>query len=174
LYKWRANWLELFTRERRDPVGVRRAVPSEANTITLIINAAFRQAESFFIERDRIAVEQVQSLLETGEFLISDEDGTITGCVYVERKGDRSYLGLLAVAPRAQKSGLGSSLMTVAEDHCRKAGSRFMDIQIVNLRKELPDFYHRRGYVETGTAPFTAGISTKLPCYFVKMSKALA
>ncbi|MGD1022911.1 MAG: GNAT family N-acetyltransferase [Candidatus Sulfotelmatobacter sp.] len=165
---------EILNRERRGIVVVRIAAPSEAKTITDVINAAFRQAESFFIERDRIAVEQVQSLLQTGEFLISGEDGTITGCVYVEMKGDRSYLGLLAVDPRAQKSGLGSKLMTAAEDHCRKAGSQFMDIQIVNLRKELPDFYRRRGYVETGIAPFTAGIDTKLPCHFVKMSKALA
>jgi N-acetylglutamate synthase-like GNAT family acetyltransferase len=164
----------ILNRKRRDAVVVRIAVPSEAAAIAEVINAAFRQAESFFIERDRITLEQVQSLLETGEFLISDEDGALPGCVYVERKGDRSYLGLLAVAAKAQKSGLGSSLMTAAEDHCRKAGSRFMDIQIVNLRKELPDFYHRRGYVETGSAPFTAGINTKLPCHFVKMSKALA
>jgi N-acetylglutamate synthase-like GNAT family acetyltransferase len=155
-------------------VFVRIAAPSEANIITDVINAAFSQAESFFIARDRITAEQVQTQLSTGEFLVSDEDGTITGCVYVEMKGDRSYLGLLAVDPKAQKSGLGSKLMTAAEDHCRKAGSRFMDIQIVNLRKELPDFYHRRGYVETGTAPFTAGIDTTLPCHFVKMSKPLA
>jgi N-acetylglutamate synthase-like GNAT family acetyltransferase len=161
-------------RKRRDAVAVGIAVASEAEAIAGVINAAFRQAEGFFIERDRIALEQVQALLQTGEFLITGEDGRITGCVYVEMKGDRSYLGLLAVAPKAQKSGLGSSLMTAAEDHCRKAGSRFMDIQIVNLRKELPDFYHRRGYVECGTAPFSAGVNTKLACHFVKMSKALA
>ncbi len=153
---------------------IRIAVPLEAKAITNVINAAFHRAEDFFIEHDRITVEQVQSQLSTGEFLVSEDDGTITGCVYVEMKGDRSYLGLLAIDPRAQKSGLGSKLMTAAEDHCRKAGSRFMDIQTVNLRKELPDFYHRRGYVETGTAPFTAGIETKLPCHFVKMSKPLA
>jgi N-acetylglutamate synthase-like GNAT family acetyltransferase len=155
-------------------VQVRIAGPQEAKAITDVINAAFHQAEDFFIERDRITVEQVQLQLSTGEFLVSDENGAITGCVYVEMKGDRSYLGLLAVDPKAQKSGLGSKLMTAAEEHCCKAGSRFMDIQIVNLRKELPDFYHRRGYVETGTAPFTAGIDTKLPCHFVKMSKPLA
>jgi N-acetylglutamate synthase-like GNAT family acetyltransferase len=155
-------------------VQVRIAGPLETKAITDVINAAFHQAEDFFIERDRITVEQVQSQLSTGEFLISEENGAITGCVYVEMMGDRSYLGLLAVDPRAQKSGLGSKLMTAAEDHCRKAGSRFMDIQIVSLRKELPDFYHRRGYVETGTAPFHAGIDTKLPCHFVKMSKPLA
>ncbi len=153
---------------------IRIAVPLEAKAITDVINAAFHRAEDFFIERDRITVEQVQSQLSTGEFLISEENGAITGCVYVEMKGDRSYLGLLAVDPRAQKSGLGAKLMTAAEDHCRMSNSRFMDIQVVNLRKELPDFYHRRGYVETGTALFTAGIDTKLPCHFVKMSKPLA
>jgi N-acetylglutamate synthase-like GNAT family acetyltransferase len=145
----------------------------EAGAITAVINAAFRQAESFFVERDRIDVEKVQALLRSGEFIVSEENGKITGCVYVEMRGERSYLGLLAVDPKAQKSGLGSKLMSAAEDHCRKAGSRFMDIQIVNLRKELPEFYHRRGYVETGTAPFTAGIETKIPCHFVKMAKGL-
>jgi N-acetylglutamate synthase-like GNAT family acetyltransferase len=152
---------------------LRVAKMAESRAITDVINAAFRQAESFFIERDRIDLEKVQSLLLTGDFLISDADGEITGCVYVEMQDNRSYLGLLAVDPKEQKSGLGSKLMSAAEEHCRKAGSRFMDIQIVNLRKELPGFYHRRGYVETGTAPFIAGVSTKLPCHFVKMSKPL-
>jgi N-acetylglutamate synthase-like GNAT family acetyltransferase len=156
-----------------DSVQIRIAVPQEAKAITDVINAAFHKAEDFFIERNRITRAQVQTQLSTGEFLIPDEDGAITGCVYIEMKSDRSYLGLLAVDPRTQMSGLGSKLMTAAEDHCRKAGSRFMDIQVVNLRKELPDFYHHRGYVETGTAPFTAGIETKLPCHFVKMSKPL-
>jgi len=43
----------------------------------------------------------------------------------------------------------------------------------VNLRKELPDFYHRKGYIETGTAPFPPDLNPKLPCHFVKMSKPL-
>ncbi len=48
-----------------------------------------------------------------------------------------------------------------------------MDLRMVNVRKELPSFYHRRGYVETGTEPFTPGLKPKLSCYFVKMSKPL-
>ena len=152
---------------------IRIAEMSEANAVMGVINAAFRQAEGFFIEGDRIDLEKVQSNFRAGEFLVSEEDGVITGCVYVEMQGDRSYLGLLAVDPAAQNSGLGSKLMAAAEDHCRKAGSQFMDILMVNLRKELPDFYHRRGYVEAGTAPFTPGLSPKLPCHFVKMSKPL-
>jgi N-acetylglutamate synthase-like GNAT family acetyltransferase len=155
-------------------VPVRIAGMPDAQAITEVINAAFRQAESSFLDRDRIDLEKVQSLLRTGDFLVSTEDESVTGCVYVEMKGDRSYLGLLAVDPKVQKSGLGGKLMTAAEDHCHNAGSRFMDIKIVNLRKELPDFYHRRGYAETGTDPFTASINTKLPCHFVTMTKPLA
>ncbi|MGA8234601.1 MAG: GNAT family N-acetyltransferase, partial [Candidatus Acidiferrales bacterium] len=86
---------------------------------------------------------------------------------------DRSYLGLLAVDPQAQQSGLGSKLMNAAEDHCRKAGSRVMDIRIVNLRKELPDFYHHRGYEDVGSEPFAAGFAPLVPGHFVKMSKPL-
>jgi hypothetical protein len=48
-----------------------------------------------------------------------------------------------------------------------------MDLRIVNLREELPPFYRRLGYVETGTAPFPEEIKSKLPCHFVLMSKPL-
>jgi hypothetical protein len=63
--------------------------------------------------------------------------------------------------------------MTAAENYCRERGSRFMDILIVNLRQELPVFYGRRGYVETGTTPFQEDIQTKMPCHFINMSKPL-
>jgi predicted N-acetyltransferase YhbS len=145
----------------------------DAEAIVSVINAAFRHAESFLIDQDRINVEAVRDLLQKGSFLVADDLGVLCGCVYVEPRGDRSYLGLLSVDPESQKSGLGSTLMQAAEDHCAKSGSRFMDLRIVNVRQELPTFYHRRGYLETGTEPFTPGLNPKLPCHFVKMSKAL-
>lgn len=152
---------------------LRVAEIQDAEAIVPVINAAFRHAESFLIDQDRIDVETVRDLLQKGNFLVADDRGVLCGCVYVEPRGDRSYLGLLSVDMERQKSGLGSKLMQAAEDHCAKAGSRFMDLRIVNVRKELPSFYHRRGYVETGTEPFTPGLNPKLPCHFVKMSKAL-
>jgi GNAT superfamily N-acetyltransferase len=145
----------------------------DAEAIVSVINAAFRKAEGFLLDRDRIDLQTVRELLQKGTFLVV-EDGFLCGCVYVEpRGGDRSYLGLLSVDPQLQKSGLGTQLMNAAEAYCAKAGSRFMDLQIVSVRKELPDFYHRRGYVETGTAPFPAGLNPKLPCHFILMSKPL-
>jgi GNAT superfamily N-acetyltransferase len=154
-------------------VQVRVATVNDAEAIMRVINAAFRRAESFLIDRDRIDLESVQDLLRKGKFLLAEDGSGVSGCVYVEMRGERSYLGLLSVDPKRQKAGLGSKLMNAAEDYCAKAGCRFMDLRIVNIRKELPGFYHRLGYVETGTEPFTAGLNPKVPCHFVNMSKPL-
>jgi GNAT superfamily N-acetyltransferase len=153
-------------------VQLRFAEARDGEMISALINAAFRKAESFLIDRDRIDLESVRNLLQTGKFLLA-EDGMLLGCVYVELRRDRAYLGLLSVEPRHQKAGLGSQLMSAAEDYCARAGCRFMDLRIVNVRKELPRFYHRLGYVETGTTPFTPGLNPKIPCHFVNMSKPL-
>lgn len=152
---------------------LRVAKSPDAEAIATLINSAFRVAESFLIDRDRINLESVQSLLETGRFLVADDGGGLAGCVYVERRGEGAYLGLLSVDPQRQKVGLGSKLMKAAEDYCASTGCRSVELQIVNLRRELPDFYHRRGYVETGTAPLTPGLDSKLPCHFIKMAKPL-
>jgi len=76
------------------------------------------------------------------------------------------------VEPSRQRTGVGSRLMAAAEERCRAGGCAFLDLQIVNLREELPEFYRRRGYSQTGTAPFP-DVPTRLPCHFVKMSKRL-
>ena len=69
--------------------------------------------------------------------------------------------------------GLGKLLVEAAETECREMGCRAMDMQIVNLRSELPAFYARLGYVQTGTGEFPPDVVTKLPCHFVRMSKPL-
>jgi GNAT superfamily N-acetyltransferase len=78
------------------------------------------------------------------------------------------------VDPARQHRGLGRRLIDEAENHARAGGCRIMDLRIVSVREELPPFYRRLGYVETGTAPFPAEIKSKLPCHFVLMSKPLA
>ena len=153
---------------------LRLAENQDAQAITAVINSAFRKAEAFFIDRDRIDVESVRSLMEKGRFLIAEDHGAVTGCVYLELRGERAYLGLLSVDPSLQQAGTGSALMKAAEDHGAHAGCRFMDLRIINLRTENHAFYSRRGYVETGTEPFPSELTPKLPCHFVNMTKPLA
>ncbi|HEU4872981.1 MAG TPA: GNAT family N-acetyltransferase [Pyrinomonadaceae bacterium] len=151
----------------------RIATPADAANITAIINAAFRIAEEFFIDGNRITQAEVEKLLAKGTFLLAETGDQLDGCVYVELRGERSYLGLLSVDPGRQQGGLGSLLMNVAESYCRERGSHFMDILIVNLREELPAFYRKRGYVENGTTPFPEDVETKIPCHFITMEKYL-
>ena len=152
---------------------IRLAAAAEADEIALVINQAFKRAESFFIERDRISAEEVARLLQKGAFLVVEHRARLAGCVYVETRGDRGYFGLLAVRPAEQRRGLARTLIAAAEDYCRAAGCRLLEIRVVNLRAELPPVYRALGYRKTGTAPFTAGISTKMPCHFIVMAKEL-
>lgn len=151
----------------------RIATPADAAKITSVINAAFRIAEEFFIDGNRITQAEVENLLKKGSFLLAETDDQLDGCVYVELRGERSYLGLLSVDPGRQQGGLGSLLMNAAENYCRERGSRFMDILIVNLREDLPSFYRKRGYVANGTTPFPEDVETKIPCHFINMAKSL-
>jgi GNAT superfamily N-acetyltransferase len=154
-------------------VRVRIAGSDDAERIKDLINAAFRLVEEFFVDGDRIELAEVRESLKKGKFLLAEVDGTIRGCVYIEPRGDRSYLGLLAVDPHRQQAGLGSLLMDFAENYCRDLSCRFMDIKVVNLREGLPSFYAKRGYIQTGTSPFPPEVDTKLACYFIDMSKPL-
>ena len=121
-----------------------------------LVNSAFRKAESFFIDRDRIDVESVRALMEKGRFLIAEDNGALAGCVYVEQRGEGAYLGLLSVDPALQRTGIGSALMNAAENHGSKIGCRVMDLRIVNLREE--------NHVSTAVADmWRPGLSLFLP-----------
>ena len=151
---------------------IRIAGAADAEAITRLINAAF-EVERFFIHHDRIGIDEVRERLETGTFILAEENGALTGCVYVEPRAERAYLGLLSVDPSLQGSGIGKRLVEAGEQHCRAAKCRFMDLRIVNLRTALPPFYEKLGYRPNGTEPFPEDAQPQIPCHFVIMSKPL-
>jgi ribosomal protein S18 acetylase RimI-like enzyme len=151
---------------------IRRATDADAPALTALINLAF-QVERFFLDGDRLDLAEVLDRLRKGDFLVDETDGRMLACAYVELRGDRAYLGLLSVDPALQRAGLGKRLVADAENFARAAGCRHMDLNVVNLRAELPPFYRKLGYSESGTSPFPPEAFTKLPCHFIRMSKPL-
>ena len=152
---------------------VRLADLTDTDDLVRLINAAFA-VEKIVIEGDRIDPQKLCALFETGKFLLLYEAEELLGCVYVEIKGKRGYLGLLGVQPGRQKSGLGRRLTNAAEDYFRSAGCEGVDLRIVSVRAELPPFYKRLGYQETGIAPIPESIPLKIPSHFIIMSKELS
>jgi GNAT superfamily N-acetyltransferase len=150
-------------------VDIRQATSDDAAELVRIINLAF-QVEKFFIAGDRIDLAGIRDFMAKGEFRIAGN----LGCVYLEPRGNRCYLGLLSVDPAAQGTGLGRRLMQAAESRARELGCQSVDLRIVNLRAGLPAFYAHMGYTANGSSEFPPDVPTLLPCHFVHMTKALA
>jgi GNAT superfamily N-acetyltransferase len=153
----------------------RTAAAADAVSLMRLINAAF-VVERVAFDGDRIDLEGVRALLGKGTFLVAEdsESHSPLGCVYLEPRGDRCYLGLLSVAPSWQGQGLGRRLADAAEEFARQAGCQAMNLRILSPRAEgLLPVYKRLGYSEAGTASFPADVPSKVPCHYLLMTKAL-
>jgi ribosomal protein S18 acetylase RimI-like enzyme len=153
-------------------LNIRCAQSADVAALATLINAAFR-VEQPFIEGDRTNPDGVRSYMEKGKFLVAEDSAGLVGCVYLELRGDRGYLGLLGVDPQRQGTGLGRKLMEAAENYFRQSGCIAVDLRIVSARTPLPAFYRHLGYAETGTAPIPPDAPVKVPCHFILMSKPL-
>ena len=154
-------------------MNIRMATEADFDRLLRLINTAF-DVERFFKDEDRLDNAKLKEYFKKGDFLVIEEDGQLAAAVYVERNGDRSYLGLLSVDPNLQKQGLGRRLTAAAEEFAREMGARFMDLTVVNLRTELPQIYEKLGYCVTGTAPFPPDqMPVTQPCHFICMTKEL-
>lgn len=151
---------------------IRMAVAEDVEPLARLINAAF-VVEQPFIEGERIDPAGVREYMERGKFLVTECAAGLAGCVYMELRGQRGYLGLLGVAPARQGTGLGRKLMDAAENYFRAEGCRGIDLRIISPRTPLPAFYEHMGYRQTGTAPFAADVPVKVPCQYIMMSKEL-
>jgi GNAT superfamily N-acetyltransferase len=110
----------------------------------------------------------------SGGFLVAEqEDKGVVGCVYVGRRGDCGYFGLLSVDPALQGRGLGRRLVAAAEERLRDQGHREVEILVVDVRTELLPFYEGLGYRKVGEEPFPDGYELRVPCRFVVMRKTL-
>jgi ribosomal protein S18 acetylase RimI-like enzyme len=154
----------------------RTASAHDVSELVRVINLAYR-VENFFVNGDRTNDSDVRGRMarQDGEFLVVDDTdpGRLAAAVYMEIRGERGYFAMLSVDPAVQHRGLGRTLISVIEDRCRAAGCRFLDIEVVNLRDELPAFYSRLGFAPTGEAPFPDPGKLRRPAHLVVMTKAL-
>jgi ribosomal protein S18 acetylase RimI-like enzyme len=152
----------------------RIATAADAASIVEVVNAAF--AIEQFLEGTRTDAERMEKLQTEGQFLVAEEEGgRIVASVYTELRGERGYLGMLAVHPSRQGTGLGRAMMEAGEDHLRRQGCKFADLTVLSLRPELPQIYRGWGYVEIGTDEFRPSrpLRPGIECHCINMAKPL-
>ncbi len=139
-----------------------------------LINAAF--SIETFLEGTRTDEARLAEMMQTGEILAGeDPTGRLLCAVYTERRGNRGYLGMLAVDPAQQTKGLARRIAEAAENRFRAMGCVAVDITVLSLRPELPRIYRRFGYVESGTeeTKITQQLKDGRECHSLVMTKQL-
>ena len=158
------------------PAGVtlREAGEQDIPAMVEMVNAAFEE-EAFFVNRPRTHAAQLTEYFRLGRFLLGHEAGQLISSVYYEVRGERGYIGMLAVRPTEQRRGLGRRMMLAAENVLRAKGCKFAELSVVDLRTALHRAYRSLGYVDAGTVEPPEDLRLKLtkPIQLIKMEKPL-
>jgi len=158
------------------PAGVtlREANESDIPAIMEVVNAAFEE-EAFFVNRPRTHRAQLAEHFRSGHFLLAYHGEQLIASVYYEVRGERGYIGMLAVHPRQQHSGIGRIMMRAVEQILRSLGCKLAELSVVDLRTALTDAYRRLGYSEAGVEEPPEELRQKLtmPVQLIKMEKQL-
>ncbi len=164
----------VFASDLTSAIHVRPASDADRDRLIQLINSAY-SIETFF-EGTRTDEERLGAMMRKGAILVAEDDsGRPLACVYTEVRGERGYLGQLAVDPASQGAGLGRRMVEAAEDRLRRHGCQAVDILVLSMRPELPPLYRKFGYVETGTEEFHSSRPLKpgVECHCIVMSKQL-
>jgi len=139
--------------ETASALTIRPATPADIPALVEMINAAF--SIETFLEGTRTDPDRLASSMGKGRILLAEDcAGQVLASVYTELRAGRGYMGMLAVSPSLQGTGLARRIVEAAEDHFRRHSCVAVDISVLSLRPELLPIYRRFGFVETGTEEF--------------------
>jgi len=168
----------------------RTATDDDAESIANLVNSVYRgegakkgwTTEADLLDGIRITIEKVNEIINApgNVILLALINNKIAGCVHLEKKKSRRcHLGMLSVDVNYQNRKIGRALMDKSEDYAKNVfGSSVMEMKVIGQRRELIDYYLRRGYKITGDKePFIVNFHFGEPkvkdLYFVYMVKEL-
>ncbi|QNK64741.1 GNAT family N-acetyltransferase [Pedobacter sp. PAMC26386] len=167
---------------------ITKATLTDVPELNMLVNSAYRGEESkkgWTTEADLLggirinedALSEYFSNDAVSLLKYTDEHGKILGSVYLEVKGSKLYLGMFSVSPVLQGKGIGKSLLEAAEVQARQLNCHTITMTVISSRKELIEWYERRGYISTGeTQPFEGDDKfgeIKQPIEFIVMEKTI-
>ena len=86
--------------------------------------------------------------------VVAELEGEIAGYLVAERGGRKvGHIITLDVRARARRAGLGSKLMSAAEERLRDLGCSSVLLEVAVDNAAAIAFYHRQGYATLATIP---------------------
>jgi len=99
-------------------------------------------------------------------------------CVFLQKKLDKLYVGMLSVSPGLQNKGIGKLLLQLADKVAIANDCTALTMTVISIRTELIAWYNRHGFLPTGeTFPFNfpdAVVLVNEPLQFIVLQKVLA
>lgn len=140
---------------------VSKAKPTDVEALNLLINSAYRGAssrqgwttEEGILGGIRIDETTLRTYFEHEKITIlkyTENDGFISGTVYLEVRTAELYLGMFAVSPNFQGKGIGKALLVEAEKFALANNCDSIVISVISSRIELMKWYKKLGYVADG------------------------
>jgi len=154
--------------------------------LEILVNSAYRgdsskkgwTTEAGLLDGIRTNTASLTKMIQNKKAVIlkyTDNENRLLGCVYLQKKQTKLYLGMLTVLPDLQATGIGKQLLVAAEEHAKQTACTTITMTVISVRYELIAWYERHGYQATGeTEPFPASQEfglPKQPLHFIVMEK---
>ena len=128
---------------------IREYRPSDFETLWKIDQVCFAQGISYTRRELAFYIGQ-----KRGFTLVAEADGKIVGFVVIDRDREaQGHVITIDVLPEARRSGLGSQLMTAAEERLRTLGCSTVFLEAAVDNAAALAFYKRHGYSVVQTIP---------------------
>jgi GNAT superfamily N-acetyltransferase len=143
---------------------IRDGRPQDLEAVVALVESAYRgetskagwTTEAELLDGQRTDADEVRAVLP--DLLVAVEGDELVGCCVLTVRSGVGYFGMFAVRPTLQGGGVGSALLSAAEERARALGLPSVEMTVLSRRTELIAYYLRRGYVDTGeTRPFPYG-----------------
>ena len=165
-----------------------KATLQDIPQLEALINSAYRgdsskkgwTTEADLLDGIRTDADSLKELITRSNSVILqsfNENNLLQGCVYLEKKRNKMYLGMLTVSPSLQAKGIGRQLLIEAEKYARSQRCSLIEMTVISIRTELIDWYKKHGYMDTGKKkPFPNDVKfgiPKQPLEFIIMQKEI-
>ena len=170
-------------------MSITQATVTDVPALNKLVNSAYRgetskqgwTTEANLLDGLRIDEETMTGYFSDPNIIIlkhTDDAEEITGCVYLELRAPKLYVGMFSVSPVLQGKGVGRALLEAAESYAKQLHCTTLTMTVISIRTELIAWYQRRGYLPTGaTEPYPTDHELGRPLHenlhFIVMEKPI-